>query len=460
MRQDVGMRLTSALGVIMAAAMLTGAGQGLVFYSSPTSGTGTGSRYGSVSTRTSTFYLNGYAENLAEPVCIYQQKSDSTMVVLACVYPTSVMPNVDACGVTWYYFSASLTLNANDAYWFGQHNPAAGKYENAQLFVTRNTSNSGLYTGTDDWQGGPSKWGPTCWRSVFNTNASVSPITVFRGGEPSDLNCAGASRSYAGCPFLCNLPSGCDSMNGARQAEFTQASYRLNSSLQDTSQTQWELRGLSSTSGTVTGAWVYGPETGQCMGGTNHNGACTQNAECPGGGYCNTIYQVMRRDVLNAWVSNIKRGETWRNVRIEAYAKNHTTGTQYRDLGLIGRYYNADNYFLFKVTEYGGDAAGLYRVMNGTMLILTPTTFPALTLVNNWTRLGFDIQDNGSYVNAGFVPNGTCALTGRVGGASVVSVASTDCSFAPVGSNGIYHYYNRGAQFFDLDATPLGPVVF
>ncbi len=424
--------LTFLAGLSAAAPLLMGAGSGIVF----STNYGTGSRYAQVSVRSSSISLQGYVENPNEAICVYQQqRNDSTMAVLGCYYP-SPTPYPDTCGATWYHFDViTAPLNTADAYWFGKHDPANGLYEYTGVFVTRNTSNSGLYTTTEDWLSGPSENG-TCWRGGVETNTARSPITVFRGGRPASVNCAGSVRSFAGCPFTCNLPLGCDFLTGAQSYEFWNASHRINASGQDTALTEWDQ--VSSVAGysPPPGEWYYGWDTD---------------------GY----YVVMRRDEYYGLDTlNLRRGENWRNVKVEAWAKNEGDSYYYRYSGIVGRWKDASNYFIFKQTEYGGDYAWLERTQAGsTALIGSVASWWPFDMNNSWTRLGLEIKDLGSYVNGGFVPSGNCSVAGSIDWATVTSVASTPCSFAPYGRNGMYANFNFGLQFYDFDETPLNPIV-
>ncbi len=453
MSQGQGTKLACLVGLGAASVVLSGAA-GMFYVNN-----GAGSRYSSVPYRNSTPSFWGYSDVSTDPACVYQQKKDSTMAVLACGYPDTQFGYTDACGVTWYPYNFWVSLNAGDDYWFGTHDPAAGKYEYTQIFVSRNSSSSGLVTFPDDWQSGRSKYPSTCFRSLLKTNGSVTPIILFRGGMPAGQSCSGSVRSFAACPSTCSLPSGCDFSLGSTQDEFYLASRRVNSSNQDTSQTEFDhYAGLSGY--TPGGNWYYGWESRACVGGTYNGLACTQNYNCAGG-YCGAAnYVVLRRDTYSGLDSlQIRRGESRRNVRIEAWSKNTGSGYYYRYTGLIGRFYNNDNYFAFRLTEYGSDSAWIDRVSTTIGHQTVAISYPSFNMNNNWTRLGFDIKDRGSYVDAGFVPSGNCYVAGLINGNPVVSAASTPCSFAPTGRSGVYNNASYGSQFWDLDATPLSPIV-
>ncbi len=416
MDSGLGNRFAQVAGFGMMAAMLMGAGSGAVLYGNGAAG----SRYTQVATRGTAYTFAGYAENPSEPICAFQQKKDSSMAPIGCFYATQT-PYTDACGVTWYWFSVNLNLLTSNDYWFGQHNPAIGKYENAQVYLTRNVSNSGLYTVTDDWWSGPTEYGPTCFRAMFPLDGAVTAMTIYNGGRPGGVACSGTSRSKAGCPFTCNLSTGCDQLYGPHEYEFYNSLFRTNSSGQDTSQIEYDHYGFSSAMGTPPGDWYYGWDS-------------------------TFTYIVMRRDAVTAESMNIRRGESRRNVMIEAYARN-TTST-WSELGLVGRWTNRDRYFVFRVMEYPSDTAQLHRQWDGVYLSITPDTHPSFDAVNSWVRLGLEIRDRGSYVNGGFVPDSQCSVQGFINGVNVIGTSPTGCSmFAPTGGYGVFSSLNNGAMY-------------
>ncbi len=455
MSQGLGMRLAITL-LISGSSVTAMAAMGEV---SSFNGVFTGgSRFTSVTQKNQSVNFWGYSDTLAEPTCAFQQKSDSSMAPLGCSYPTTGGAYTDPCGITWYPYQVNVTLNAANAYWFGRNNATTGEKEYTQVFLSRNTSDSGLYTLTGDWTNGPSEYGPTCWRTLFQTNSAVAPMTIYHNGVPTDFGCQGTNRPFAACPFTCNQPDGCDFLTGERQWEFSNSNYRLNSSSQDTSQTEWDHYGHSGAYSPPAGNWFYGWESRACVGGTYNGLSCTQDYNCAGG-YCGPpYYVVMRRDTYTGDSLNIRRGESRRNSKVEAWVKNTGSGYYYRYLGLISRFYNSNNYFAFKLSEYGSDHAYLERLIGGSIQGIASIVYPSFNMYNNWTRIGLEVRDRGSYTNGGFVPNGNCYVGGILNGSTVTSVASTLCNFAPVGSYGTYSHYNYGAQYYDVDAYPLAPL--
>ncbi len=414
-----------------------------------------GGRFRSVPTRSTAVSLSGYADSTAESICAYQQTKDgmSLAAPLACATPSGVAA-VDTCGVYWYSWTLNFTLLSSDAYWFGQHNPAAGSYEYTRVFVSRVVQNGGLHTGTGDFAEGPSDNG-TCYRSWLAENAAVAPLTYFRGGVPDDLECSSGVNSYAGCPYTCNLPRGCDSAYGVTQNDFTVLGYRSNSSGQDTSQTRFDHYGATSASGPPSGAWGYALETGTCVGGANEGLPCEDEWACwdesAPWAYCNAA-TVMRRNHVTPDSLNLRRGENRRNARIEASVRTKIINANHREVGLVGRFYNADNYFVFMAREYGGDSVRLQGYAGGQFQIIASAT-KSMNLLG-WTRLGLEISDLGSYTNERFVPNGYCAMRGFVNGSQAVKADSAYCGHAPYGKYGVFTSYMTDAMFWDVDAFP------
>ncbi len=411
------------------------------------------SRFRSVATRASTVTIEGYVDRyLGVTVCAYQQSVSGGALgyVLGCTSPNANEPtDPDSCGVVWYPYAITVTLNGNNDFWFRDRGP-----EYTRVLVSQNVTNGTFFTATDDFYDGPSD-SSTCWRSMLRENASIQPLTYFNGAVPSDLDCSSATRSFAGCPFTCNLPNGCDASYANTSNEFWSSIYRTNTSGQDTSQTRFDHYGATSAAGTPAGNWGYAMENGICVGGSNPGVKCDADATCLGGGNCNNYYMVMRRNTYGVESLNVRRGENRRNTKLTAYVKMKYADINNREIGLVGRWFDEDNYFVFMVREYGGDYARLQRRAAGTYLTLATAT-PSLNLLS-WTKLGFKIIDMGSYVNSTFVPNGNCYLAGYVGSSLVVSNSSTGCSQNPQGNYGVYSNYNSSAQFWDLDAYVCVP---
>ncbi len=402
-------------------------------------------RYQSVAGRASTVTITGYDDQYAATVCAFQQTRDpSISATLGCVTPDSLNPQT-SCSTTFYPFSITVTLLSHNDYWFKSGNQP----EFTKVFVSRSGTNGGLYTVTDDVSSGPSDELDTCARSWLQTNASVAPLVYFNGQVPTDLDCSSATRSYAGCPFTCNVPEGCDAAYGRRQAEFYASGYRVNLDSQATSDTLYDHFGANASTGAPSGDWTYQDDSGTCVGGTNNGALCDLESQCPGG-YCSNSYILLRRNYLTGDSNKIKRGENRRNSLVEAYLKMKAVNSSNQEIGLASRFYDANNYLVFMVREYGGDYAWFHKFQGGAFSVIA-TSQPSLNLLS-WVRLGFEVRDNGSYSTTGsFVPNGTCKLNGFVNGANVLSTSSATCSFAPTGRYGPYSYYNSSAQFWDLD---------
>ncbi len=405
------------------------------------------SRHRSVSGRTSAITIDGFDDQYGSAtICAYQQSADpNASAPLGCVWPTYNTDMYDSCGKHWYSFSITVTLLGDNKYWFKD---GTGP-EFTRVFLTRSGSNGGLYTATGDESFGPSD-DSTCYRSRLLTNLSIAPFTYYNGTVPSDLNCLSSERSFANCPFTCNLPEGCDSQYGTTQNEFNQSGFRQNLDYQTTALTLFDHRGPTGASGAPSGDWSYQLESGTCAGGSYYGFVCDSDGECPGS-YCYRYYTLLRKNDF-IWDSlNIRRGETRRNTRIEAWGKMKYVDYYHREIGVIGRYYDVNNYLAFVVTEYGGDFAKIHQYNNGTYAPLA-WSWPSLNL-QSWNRLAFEVRDNGSFANnGGFVPNGYCFMRGLVNDVQVVSNANQYCAFAPYGNYGVFSYYNMSPQFYDLDA--------
>ncbi len=407
------------------------------------------SRYRSVSGRTSTVSIAGYDDqSWYYPICAYQQSRDPNVsAVLGCVWP-NYNGMTDGCNVTWYDFSLTVTLLGGDNYWF--KDGASPEY--AKVYVTRSSSGGGLYTTTGDEGSGPSN-GNACSRSRIQTNASVTPIVYYNGAVPADLNCASGSRSYAGCPFTCTLPEGCDPNYGNRQNEFNAPGYRVNVDGQATSATLFDHFGVNSANPAQGNGWTYQLESGTC---SWYGNPCSSQYDCWDyywGETCDSYWTVLRRNDFTYDSLSVRRGENRRNSMVEAYVKMRTSDYYNREIGLVSRFYNADNYFAFMVRQYGGNYARLQGYINGNFQTVGLPTVPSLDLTY-WNRMGFKIIDQGSYVQGAFVPNGNCFMAGSMNGQDIVAVSSWYCGNAPNGKYGVFSYYNQSPQFWDLDAAP------
>ncbi len=405
-----------------------------------------GCRYVTTSSRTAPVAFTGFVDApTGVTICAYQQSRFPDLVaVLGCVTPSTTASGTDACGVSWYPFNMTLTPLVNGRYWARDNGP-----EFTKLVLAR-TQGGGLHIGTKDFAEGPSD-DTTCWRSRMAENSAQTAITIFNGALPARLDCDGATRAYEGCPFTCNLPGGCDTSYGRTQNSFALSSHRVNSSGQATSQTRFDPYGATTASGVPAGAWTYQLESGVCTGGLFPGNKCDSAGDCTGG-FCNRFYTVMRRNSYTADAINLRRGEMRRNNKVVSYVKMKYVDVNNREIGVVNRFFNADNYFAFVVREYGGDYAKIHRYQNGVYTNLVSAT-PSLTLTS-WTQLGFELRDNGAYQDAAFVPNGTCVAKASVNGSTVLNLASTPCSFAPYGRYGVFSFYNSNAQFLNLDAVP------
>ncbi len=406
------------------------------------------SRHRAVATKTQTVTISGYDDQYQfYSICAYQQTRSATLSSpLGCTWPTTVGSFTDTCGRTWYRYSYNVTLLGSTEYWARD---AAG-VESTRVFVSRNQSNGGLYTASGDEASGKSDSG-TCIDSRLRTNANIAPLTYYLGSVPSDLVCTNATRSAAACPYVCNRPEGCDASYGRILSPFYNAGFRSNYNFQDTSQTLFDHYGANTGSGTPPGNWSYQLESGICAGGTRTGLPCDNAGECPGGSCINQYYWTMRRNTYGYDSMNIRRGENRRNAFIEAWVKMKYSDTYNREIGLIQRWYNRDNYFGYSLTEYTFDVVKIYKYQAGVYSALA-WGWPALNLTQ-WTKLGFKAVDLGSYASNGtWTPNGNCALEAQVGGNLATNIASTPCGFAPYGGFGPFTYFNSSAQFLELTA--------
>ncbi len=419
----------SVVGLVVASALLMG------FVGGVTDCPGfenTQRRFRAVGTRTETVTISGFADSYGYLVCAYQQTRDAGVwATLGCVYPTSSSSGTDNCNVNWYAYTLTVPLLGGNRYWFGQHNPAtASAREYTTVSVNANGGQGGLFTFTGDAASGPMDTS-ACYRSQASENGAISPITFYLGGVPPERDCATGANSYDGCPFTCNLPLGCDTSYSQTQNEFYNSGYRSNRDGQSTALTRFDHYGANASAGTPSGDWSYQWE---------NQGS----------------YIVMHRGTYSADSLNIRRGENRRNTRVEAYIKMAAANSYNQQLGLINRHYDANNYFAFMLHEYPYDAVRLHAYQNGSWVNLA-TTYPVLNLLT-WNRVGFVVQDRGSYTASGFAPNGYCYLGGLVNGSTVVSMSNTYCGFAPTGRYGVFSWYHMSPQFCDLDAFPLSPL--
>ncbi len=415
-------------------------------------------------------------------VCAYQLRNDGTQAVLACSTPSVLPVESDACGVAWYSGTLSFNLLQNRSYWGKTNGP-----EFTRVLVARSGTSGDLYTGTDDYEQGPMD-ATACYRSRYKENAALSPIVFYNGAVPDDLDCGAAGtciggisdglactsdaacidslgvidgycysrKSMAGCPFSCNLPSGCDTGYGRTDNDFFTAAYRTNSSGQTTATTRFDHYGATSGHSPPAGDWSYQPESGMCDGIFGNDTPCEAGDSCVFGfESCDSQYTVMRRNSYTNVSLNIRRGQNRRDSLVEGYVKMKYVDTSNREIGLVSRFYDNDNYYVFMVREYPSDFARIQRRRNGTLEVVT-TAAPVLNLLA-WTQLSFLIRDNGTVVNAGFAPSGTCNMSGKVNGATVISSSNVGCGRAPYGNYGVYSFNNSSAQFYELDAFACAP---
>ncbi len=438
-------------------------------------------RFTTVSGRAVTRTVTGYTDAYSSvTICAYQLRKNGAWVALACTSPSSTVEATDPCGVNWYEFTLNFTLLSADAYWSRINGP-----EFTRVSIERNVSNGALFTGTDDFSNGPMN-DSSCYRSLFKENAAPAPILYYNGATPDDLDCLGNGicigggqngevcsddtdcvntsgvidgychdkKSMAGCPFTCNLTMGCDTGYGTTENRFYDSAHRVNSSGQSTASTRFDHYGGTSASGPPAGSWSYLGESGICSGGSFAGLPCDTSSQCTGGS-CSASWTVMRRNSYTADSLNVRRGENRRDSLVEAYVKMKEVDSTDREIGLVNRFYDADNYYVFMVREYGGDYARIQRRRNGAYETVATAT-PSFGLTS-WLRIGFQIRDNGSWVNTGFLPSGTCHMAGTISGTTVVSHSSVSCLRAPYGNYGVFSYYNSSAQFWDLDAYPCMP---
>ncbi len=405
------------------------------------------SRFRSVGARASWVTISGYDDQAGiYSICAYQQsRNPTTQYVLGCAAPQAGVWITDPCGRVYYRWTMTVALLATNEAWFKD----AGGPEYTRVFVSRNNNGGGIYTATADELNGQED-DTACYASQLFTRTSISPLIYFNGAVPTDLTC-GASRTFAGCPFTCNQADGCDIQYGTRQIEFSTYGARVNYNGQDTSRTSFDHYGANNGSGTPPGEWSYMAESGNCSGGTTPGLGCDSSAQCGGGGICSPYWTVMRRNTYGYDSLNVRRGENRRNAKVEAWVKMRASDTYNREIGLVQRWYNRDNYFAFSLTEYTFDVVKIHKYQAGGYSALA-WGYPVMNLTQ-WTRLGFTAVDLGSFTNNGqWVPNGACTLTGIVNGTTAVSAANVACGFAPYGGYGTFTYFNSSAQFWDLDA--------
>ncbi len=410
---------------------------------------GSPGRHKAVASRTASVTLTGYDDQYYwYPVCAYQQtRNPDSMATLGCVWPSTVGAIQDACGRWLYPFSMTVSLLGNDENWSKDRSTA----EYTRVFFARSGSGGSIYTmANDDYRAGSDSAG--CHLSRAAENLSVAAITFYNNTVPADLTCSGTTKSFAGCPYSCNLEEGCDVLYGRRENNYYDAAYRTNADGQTTVLTRYDHYGMTAGSGTPFPDWSYQTESGVCSGGSTPGAACDADANCPGGGTCPRYYTVMRRNALTGDSLNMRRGDQRRNTLVEAWVKMKYVDANNQEIGLVNRFYSNNNYFAFVVREYGGDYAQIHKIEGGSYYFVAGGT-PSLTLTS-WTRIGFKVRDLGSYDLDRFVPSGNCEAVGQVGGVNAVSLASTPCAFAPNGHVGALSYYNSNAQFWDLDAYP------
>ncbi len=418
------------------------------------------SRFSSTPNRKHTMTLTGIADSSSELVCAYQQTNQgpSLAAPLGCDYPRK-QAFVDSAGVTWWSFEFNVKLLESDEFWFGQDNPSAAIFEFARVLVTRPVQNGALYTATLDLAEGPSDIRFTGYRSMISENAARVPLTIFKVGMPSELECTKpgnvpdsrrrgrgtALLSYAGCPYTCSLQRGCDQGYGDLQDNFYQSQTRVDSSGNSTALTRFEHDGEGAD-------WTYQPESGTCWGGRFSGAACEDDDACGQEGACVKLYTVLRRNADTGDSLKLRRGAQRRNARVEAWARMSyaTPNAQNQEIGLVQRYLDGDNYFAFVVREYGGDKARIHQKRAGKYGVLAAAN--AAMRLNSWSRLGFEVTDNGSYVEASFIPNGRCRMGGYIDEDTVVTANGVPCAFAPHGKYGVFSAHAETAQFWDLDA--------
>ncbi len=436
-----GARTSYIAGVSLGSLLLMG------FYG--VSDCGPSSRYRTVSSRTAQVTITGYADTV-EWIGAYQQSSNPSVAnYRGAAYPDVNNGFTDGCGDTWYPWTMSIYLNGGDNYWFTN----GAQVEQAQVLLRTYYTGHVLYTTTGDSDFGPSN-ANACGRSYMAENSKLLPLVYFHGSVPADLDCSSGDKSFLGCPYTCNLILGCDTSYGTTQNLFYLSAYRSNLNNQSTASIRFDNYGYNGSVGAPPGDWTYQYETGICIGGTYNGQACDNDGNCTGG-YCNESWVVKRRNSFTSDSLNIRRGENRRNVYVEGWAKNKYNDYYNREIGLVTRFYDNNNYFMFMVREYGGDYARLQRRANGAYATLA-YAYPSFTLTS-WTKLGFKVIDTGSWNDTQFIPNGNCYMAGYINGNIVVYNSSTGCSQNPYGQYGLFSYYNSNSQFWNLDAHACNP---
>ncbi len=418
----------------------------------------TANRNRAVPTRGAVIEISGWVDDPSSSVCAHQYRSDNVAVSLGCVMPAGSPDTTDTCGASWYPYYINTTLLSDSKFWAGRHDPAHDSYEYTKVLVTKaGMQNASLYTATDDFNDGPAN-GSSCYRSLTRENASLrAPLVYYREAVPQALQCyTPGAKPYAGCPFTCSLAVGCDRQYGDKLEKFYQPSHRINSEGQSVATTRFEHRGATSAAGTPSGDWSFQYNSGACVGGVYPGKGCDTESECDvwydNTGICSgeATYVVMRRNSFTSDSLKLRRGAYRRNSKIDSWVKMKAVDVNNREIGLVQRWKDADNYFAFIVREYGGDYAKIHRYYNGTYATLAAVA-PAVNLIN-WNKLGFDMRDNGSYVDDQWVPNGNCRARAYLNDTLIINLASTYCGFAPYGWYGPFSYYNSSAQFWDLNA--------
>ncbi len=418
------------------------------------------SRYQSVPTRSSSYTITGWVDSPSYQVCAHQYGQDNYAYPLGCVWPVGYPDTTDGCGASWYPYSLTVTLNSSSHYWNGRHDPAKDEYESTKVLVTRSGSqNASFYTATGDaYNHGPSNTA-ACFRSFARENSTTKmPLVFFREAVPSELRCdTPGEKSFAGCPFTCSLTKGCDREYGTKLDQFYNAAHRVNSEGQSTAMTRFDHRGATSSSGTPSGDWTYQYNSGACVGGAYPGKGCDSESECDvwynTTGYCSgaASYILLRRNNYTADSLKLRRGANRRNARIDSWIKMKGNDVNNREIGLVQRWRDENNYFAFVVREYGGDYAKIHRYWGGGYANLAATTGISMDLIQ-WNRIGFEMWDHGSYSGTRFVPNGNCRAKGYLNGTNILYLSSTYCGFAPYGKYGPFSFWNSGAQFWDLNA--------
>ncbi len=414
----------------------------------------THSRHRATPSKTTAHTITGYDDQYTSyQICAYQQtRNPQFSTVLGCAWPTTTGSVTDACGKVWYRFTLNVTLLGDIDYWSKDN----ANIESTRVFLTRNQTNGGLYTGTVDESSGPSD-ASTCYESRVRSNMNVAPVVYYLGSVPNDLWLGSGVPPSPGVPFKCGVAEGCDAAYGKTLMTFYNTAFRTNPSLQDTSKTLFDMWSASTGWPAPVHPWGYRLESGNCTGGSTPGAGCDNNAQCAGGGTCTgQQYTIMRRMVDTAENQDslqIRRGENRRNSLVEAWVKLKKVDVNNREIGIISRWYDRNNYFGFTVAEYPFDVVRIHTYINGTWTAVG-YQWPSMNLTV-WNRIGFKITDNGSYANGLFTPNGNCAATGYLNQVSVISYASTPCSHAPYGNYGIFSYIEQASsQAWALYAFP------